>query len=30
MGGMSAASPTYRFVMAACTPAVKWWGRLEV
>ncbi|MCW3001233.1 MAG: 1-acyl-sn-glycerol-3-phosphate acyltransferase [Conexibacter sp.] len=27
---MSAASPTYRFVMAACTPAVKWWGRLEV
>jgi 1-acyl-sn-glycerol-3-phosphate acyltransferase len=30
MGGMSAVSPTYRFVMAVCTPAVKWWGRLEV
>jgi 1-acyl-sn-glycerol-3-phosphate acyltransferase len=27
---MSAVSPTYRFVMAACTPAVRWWGRLEV
>jgi len=23
-------SPTYRFAMAACTPAVRWWGRLEV
>jgi 1-acyl-sn-glycerol-3-phosphate acyltransferase len=30
MHAMSAVSPTYRFVMAACTPAVKWWGRLEV
>jgi len=20
----------YRFAMAACTPAVRWWGRLEV
>jgi len=27
---MSAVSPTYRFAMAACTPAAKWWGRLEV
>ncbi|HMJ32773.1 MAG TPA: lysophospholipid acyltransferase family protein [Baekduia sp.] len=27
---MSAVSPTYRFVMAVTTPAVKWWGRLEV
>ena len=27
---MSAVSPTYRFAMAVCTPAVKWWGRLEV
>jgi 1-acyl-sn-glycerol-3-phosphate acyltransferase len=23
-------SRTYRFAMAACTPAVRWWGRLEV
>lgn len=23
-------SRTYRFAMAACTPLVKWWGRLEV
>jgi 1-acyl-sn-glycerol-3-phosphate acyltransferase len=23
-------SPTYRFAMAACTPVVRWWGRLEV
>ena len=23
-------SPTYRFVMAACAPVVRWWGRLEV
>jgi 1-acyl-sn-glycerol-3-phosphate acyltransferase len=23
-------SPAYRFAMAACTPAVRWWGRLEV
>jgi 1-acyl-sn-glycerol-3-phosphate acyltransferase len=30
MAAMSAVSPTYRFAMAACTPAVKWWGRLEV
>jgi 1-acyl-sn-glycerol-3-phosphate acyltransferase len=30
MAAMSAVSPTYRFVMAACTPAVKWWGRLDV
>jgi 1-acyl-sn-glycerol-3-phosphate acyltransferase len=30
MASMPAVSPTYRFVMAACTPAVKWWGRLEV
>ncbi|MCW2984610.1 MAG: 1-acyl-sn-glycerol-3-phosphate acyltransferase [Conexibacter sp.] len=27
---MSAVSPTYRFAMAACTPAVRWWGRMEV
>ncbi|HWI74973.1 MAG TPA: lysophospholipid acyltransferase family protein [Baekduia sp.] len=27
---MSAVSPTYRFVMAVATPAVKWWGRLDV
>lgn len=27
---MPAVSPTYRFAMAACSPAVKWWGRLEV
>jgi 1-acyl-sn-glycerol-3-phosphate acyltransferase len=26
----TAVSPTYRAVMAACTPAVRWWGRLEV
>src|SRR3954451_792248 len=30
MAAMSTASPTYRFVMAACTPAVRWWGRLQV
>jgi 1-acyl-sn-glycerol-3-phosphate acyltransferase len=24
------ASGTYRFAMAACTPIVRWWGRLEV
>jgi 1-acyl-sn-glycerol-3-phosphate acyltransferase len=30
MAAMSTVSPTYRFAMAACTPAVKWWGRLEV
>src|SRR4051812_18539542 len=30
MVAMSTASPTYRFVMAATTPAVRWWGRLEV
>jgi 1-acyl-sn-glycerol-3-phosphate acyltransferase len=29
MEGMSAVSPTYRFAMGVCTPAVKWWGRLE-
>jgi 1-acyl-sn-glycerol-3-phosphate acyltransferase len=29
MHGMSAVSPTYRFAMGVCTPAVKWWGRLE-
>jgi 1-acyl-sn-glycerol-3-phosphate acyltransferase len=23
-------SPAYRFAMAVCTPAVRWWGRLEV
>jgi 1-acyl-sn-glycerol-3-phosphate acyltransferase len=23
-------SPTYRAVLALCTPAVRWWGRLEV
>lgn len=23
-------SRTYRFVMAACTPAVRWWGRMQV
>jgi 1-acyl-sn-glycerol-3-phosphate acyltransferase len=23
-------SPTYRAAMAACTPIVRWWGRLEV
>src|SRR3978361_2046221 len=28
MAAMSTISPTYRFVMAASTPAVKWWGRL--
>jgi 1-acyl-sn-glycerol-3-phosphate acyltransferase len=30
---MSASPPitrTYRFAMAACTPIVRWWGRLEV
>ncbi|WP_272472604.1 lysophospholipid acyltransferase family protein [Baekduia alba] len=27
---MSTASPTYRFVMAVSSPAVRWWGRLEV
>jgi 1-acyl-sn-glycerol-3-phosphate acyltransferase len=30
MAAMSTASPTYRFVMAVSTPAVRWWGRLEV
>jgi 1-acyl-sn-glycerol-3-phosphate acyltransferase len=30
MGSMATASPTYRFVMAVSTPAVRWWGRLEV
>jgi 1-acyl-sn-glycerol-3-phosphate acyltransferase len=30
MVAMSAVSPTYRFAMAACTPAVRWWGRMEV
>jgi 1-acyl-sn-glycerol-3-phosphate acyltransferase len=30
MAPMPTASPTYRFVMAVCTPAVRWWGRLEV
>jgi 1-acyl-sn-glycerol-3-phosphate acyltransferase len=30
MVAMSAVSPTYRFAMAACSPAVRWWGRLEV
>jgi len=30
MVAMSAVSPTYRFAMAACTPVVRWWGRLEV
>src|SRR3954466_16227407 len=29
MLAMSTASPTYRFVMAAVTPAIRWWGRLE-
>jgi 1-acyl-sn-glycerol-3-phosphate acyltransferase len=24
------ASPTYRFAMAACSPIVRWWGRLDV
>ena len=23
-------SRTYRFVMAACAPIVRWWGRMEV
>ncbi|MGX6449439.1 lysophospholipid acyltransferase family protein [Patulibacter sp. S7RM1-6] len=23
-------SPTYRAAMAACTPTIRWWGRLEV
>jgi 1-acyl-sn-glycerol-3-phosphate acyltransferase len=27
---MSTVSPAYRFVMALSTPAVKWWGRLDV
>ncbi|WP_199223814.1 MULTISPECIES: lysophospholipid acyltransferase family protein [Solirubrobacterales] len=27
---MSRISPTYRFAMAACSPAVRGWGRLEV
>jgi 1-acyl-sn-glycerol-3-phosphate acyltransferase len=27
---MSTISPTYRFAMAVSTPAVKWWGRLQV
>jgi 1-acyl-sn-glycerol-3-phosphate acyltransferase len=30
MVDMSAVSPTYRFAMAVCSPAVKAWGRLEV
>jgi 1-acyl-sn-glycerol-3-phosphate acyltransferase len=30
MVAMSTVSPTYRFVMAVSTPAVKWWGRLAV
>jgi 1-acyl-sn-glycerol-3-phosphate acyltransferase len=30
MVAMSAVSPTYRFAMAACSPAVRRWGRLEV
>src|SRR5215218_4877064 len=30
MVAMSTASPAYRFVMALSTPAVKWWGRLDV
>jgi 1-acyl-sn-glycerol-3-phosphate acyltransferase len=30
MVAMSAVSPTYRFAMAVCSPAVRWWGRLEV
>jgi 1-acyl-sn-glycerol-3-phosphate acyltransferase len=30
MVAMSTASPTYRFVMALSTPAVRWWGRMEV
>jgi 1-acyl-sn-glycerol-3-phosphate acyltransferase len=30
MAAMPTASPTYRFVMAVCAPAVRWWGRLEV
>jgi 1-acyl-sn-glycerol-3-phosphate acyltransferase len=30
MAAMSNASPTYRFVMAVATPAVRWWGRLQV
>jgi 1-acyl-sn-glycerol-3-phosphate acyltransferase len=30
MVSMSAVSPTYRFAMAVCSPAVRWWGRLEV
>jgi 1-acyl-sn-glycerol-3-phosphate acyltransferase len=30
MRAMSAVSPTYRFAMAACSPVVRWWGRLEV
>jgi 1-acyl-sn-glycerol-3-phosphate acyltransferase len=27
---MSEFTRAYRFAMAACTPAVRWWGRLEV
>jgi 1-acyl-sn-glycerol-3-phosphate acyltransferase len=27
---MSAIPPAYRFAMAVCSPAVRWWGRLEV
>lgn len=30
MEAMASISPAYRFVMALSTPAVKWWGRLEV
>jgi 1-acyl-sn-glycerol-3-phosphate acyltransferase len=30
MAAMSTVSPTYRFVMAVSTPAVRWWGRLQV
>jgi 1-acyl-sn-glycerol-3-phosphate acyltransferase len=30
MVDMSTISPTYRLAMAASTPAVKWWGRLQV
>jgi 1-acyl-sn-glycerol-3-phosphate acyltransferase len=30
MVAMSTISPTYRLAMAASTPAVKWWGRLQV
>ena len=30
MEAVDGVTPMYRFAMAACTPIVRWWGRLEV